>query len=198
MFLFGNFTPTLDVWSDFRLSVDTLSFNLGKSLELSGCRVCHSNAKYRKLDGKKPTPQICISSPMFSNEHASTGCFRFTFTIDKIIDMLQSPNNEAWVFKNLMDVKGQRRSCNNGDLCCIQTIYNASMSNSFESGYRATTYNCKKIRGSCFLCNQALKASILYCDMLWTGLKTKRKRKTFRTLSAACKNNRMETTVILQ
>ena len=40
-FIFNIFLNSFDVYSDTALAYNALTFNLGSSLLLSGCRVCH-------------------------------------------------------------------------------------------------------------------------------------------------------------
>ena len=39
--LFNVILPTGDVYSDVALMVNTITFNVASTLEISGCRVCH-------------------------------------------------------------------------------------------------------------------------------------------------------------
>lgn len=188
MLLFGNFTPSLDVWSDIQLSIDTLTFNLGKSLELSGCRLCHSIPPKQNNDLEESPTQTCISSPQFRKQHPSTGCFRFTFTIEKIIEIQESSKNEAWVFENNNDTVGHQGGCSDRDFCCIEKISSTKVSSIYKSKPRVTTYECKQLDEYCMLCFQANAVSIMHCDLLWNDLKSKTREPMRKIMHTAAQN----------
>ena len=59
----GIIAPTGDVWSDVKLLYDAVTFNLGTSYELAGCRACYGLHDDDVYMPKKDDCQVCVSHP---------------------------------------------------------------------------------------------------------------------------------------
>ena len=60
MYIFNIFLTSLDHYSDVSLAYETLNFDLGDSLLLSGCRVCHGKTASDIYSVKKTKCQKCV------------------------------------------------------------------------------------------------------------------------------------------
>ena len=60
--VFRIFLNTFDVYSDIALSTNTLTFNLGDSVLLSGCKVCHRREDKEIFLVNNSTCNICLTT----------------------------------------------------------------------------------------------------------------------------------------
>ena len=87
-FLFNIFLPTSDVGSDINLMYQALTFNLGESLELSGCKSCYfktlKDVYYPEIHLEEKKCQSLLYNPTLT-------CGRYLPSLNKIIEF-QSKN----------------------------------------------------------------------------------------------------------
>ena len=91
--LFNIFLPTGDVGSDVNLMFQALTFTLGESLELSGCRACYHKTEYEVYYREKA---------LLENECE-------TCLIDKQFDCGYSP----LMLNKLIELEGEKETCLN-------------------------------------------------------------------------------------
>ena len=60
--LFNVILPTGDVYSDVALMVNTITFNVASTLEISGCRVCHGRDEAEVYKALNQSCQQCMNS----------------------------------------------------------------------------------------------------------------------------------------
>ena len=60
-FAFNIFLNSFDVYSDTALAYNALTFNLGSSILLSGCRVCHGKENKDVFNYKNSSCQQCLT-----------------------------------------------------------------------------------------------------------------------------------------
>ena len=60
--IFRIFLNTFDVYSDIALSTNTLTFNLGDSVLLSGCKVCHGREDKEIFSANNSTCNVCVTT----------------------------------------------------------------------------------------------------------------------------------------
>ena len=58
---FNIFLNSFDVYSDIALTINTLTFNLGDSILLSGCKVCHGKDEKDVFEVKNNSCQQCLT-----------------------------------------------------------------------------------------------------------------------------------------
>ena len=94
--LFNIILPTGDVWSDLNLMYLTLTFNLGDTIELEGCKSCYYKTQkevyHPEKDLSKNECQTCLYED-------NLNCGRYTF-----------------ILKKLKEMKEQKETCGNNDI----------------------------------------------------------------------------------
>ena len=82
--LFNVILPTGDVYSDVGLMVKTLRFDLGDTIELSGCRSCYGKDEDDSILVENEACPVCV-------EHRKGYyCGDSPFTLNKILDLQAS------------------------------------------------------------------------------------------------------------
>ena len=121
---FNIFLNSFDVYSDIGLSLNTLTFNLGNSILLSGCRVCHGKDNQEVFKVKNNSCQHCLTKN--SNFH----CGASFEVLDKINELhaKETKNvceNEYFSVSLNYTTKGyvfKNDTCDdNEDVCCLHT-----------------------------------------------------------------------------
>ena len=79
--LFSILGPSGDIYSDVGLMVNTLTFNLGESLLLSGCRACYKRNEDEVYTLKNRPCQTCF------NDNEILDCGRHPQTLNKIQEL---------------------------------------------------------------------------------------------------------------
>ena len=64
-FFFNMILPSGDVYSDVYLLINVLTFNLGDSIELSGCKVCYGVTE-EELYAETTSCDVCFTSKLDS------------------------------------------------------------------------------------------------------------------------------------
>ena len=127
--LFGIIAPSGDVLWDFRLLFDTITFNLGASYELAGCRACYGLSEDEVYLPKKGSCQICLQHPRkretTSEYNPLTYCGQNSNYVDKLIQLEKELGctNKTWVFANDTDSFGREDTCDSNDDCCMPVSY---------------------------------------------------------------------------
>merc|ERR1711963_1104244 len=78
---FNIFLNSFDVYSDIALAFNTLTFNLGDSLLLSGCKVCHGKDDKDVFSVKNNSCQQCVTQNYYFE------CGRSFRILDKINEL---------------------------------------------------------------------------------------------------------------
>ena len=91
-FTFNIFLNSFDVFSDTALAYNALTFNLGSSLLLSGCRVCHGKVNKDVFNYINGSCQQCLTK----NYHFGCGrSFEMLNKLNELQNKLQEPSQWA-------------------------------------------------------------------------------------------------------
>ena len=86
--LFNIFLNSFDGYSDIALAINTLTFNLGDSILLSGCKVCHGKVDKDIFSGKSSSCQFCLT------RNKQFECGLSFQVLDKIIELEKNESCE--------------------------------------------------------------------------------------------------------
>ena len=112
--LFNVIFPTGDVYSDIALMVNTITFKIANTLEMSGCRICHGKDEtevYKQLNG---SCQQCLNS---------YACGSIPNVLNKKYDLQNKDTcqTDKWyvdLTSGSTDLK--KGSCDRSKTCCIE------------------------------------------------------------------------------
>jgi hypothetical protein len=79
--IFGLYLPTFDSGSDVFLMYNTITFNLGNTIELAGCRACFGYSPHLNQSKHSSSCKTCVTDGKGQNGYY---CGAFSQTIDKI------------------------------------------------------------------------------------------------------------------
>lgn len=127
---FNVFLKTLDVYSDTALAYKTLTFNLGNSLLLSGCRVCHDKEDIDVFTSVNRACQQCVTV------NKNFQCGNSFKILDKIHEFQQGDTcggehiNLKWTLKTEpLEVEfyiDENTTCDpSRHFCCFKNVKNA-------------------------------------------------------------------------
>ena len=113
--LFNVIFPTGDVYSDIALMVNTITFKIANTLEMSGCRACHGKDEtevYKPLNG---------SCQQCSNSYA---CGSIPNVLNKMVELQNKDTcqTDKWyvdLTSGSTDLK--KGSCDRSKTCCIES-----------------------------------------------------------------------------
>ena len=151
--LFNIFLPTGDVGSDVNLMYLTLTFNLGESLELSGCRACYQKTEnevyYRKKALLENECETCLVDKQFN-------CGESPLILNKLIELEGEKetclNNETFRLTN--ESKFEIGECDEAkDLCCVTKGKDMKKQHKIHT---VDQLDPKKLFGPCFPINYEL------------------------------------------
>ena len=118
-FFFNIILPSADEYSDVYLLKNTLTFNLGDSLQLSGCKVCHGVSE-DLLYSKTSACDVCLT-----NNYHFCGSYPSVLKKLAILQNKQECDNETFVVRKSRNndiIEFQNDACNRGDECCLQSF----------------------------------------------------------------------------
>ena len=149
-FIFNIFLPTGDVGSDLNLMHQALTFDLGSSLVLEGCKSCYHKTErelyHHEQENSKRECNICLYQPGLM-------CGQWSVTLQKIREMESERDNclidESYRFtKQAKFVYGECDEDN--DQCCVSKAKEKKISFSIHDLDR------KKLFWPCFTINEDL------------------------------------------
>ena len=160
--VFNLILPSGDVYSDVALMTNTLTFNLGDSFELAGCRICHGISE-DELYSKINSCDICLTNKYYD-------CGRSSSILNKITQLQNGKEcvNETFRVTNTLEFKSD--ACQKNDSCCLQSFD--------EHNIQSTSHLDPRVLTKCYLLSEQLeylefdlcyvfgKANINYCNRL--------------------------------
>ena len=147
--------PSADVYSDVYLLKNILTFNLGNSIELSGCRVCHGVTE-EELYAETTSCDVCLTSKLDScGGHPS---------ILKNITNIRS-KKECGNVEYRENTKGEhiKGNCHINDWCCLQSSKTIVKDINVLKLDPRLLYECFPLPSDFDHCYVTGKASGLYC-----------------------------------
>ena len=128
--MFNIILPTVDIGSDVYLLHNTLTFNLGDSLEMAGCRACFGKTDD---DVYKRLVTSCTTCTYGDANVGSTLCGQVPSVIDKLRHMQSTDSCEAkQAFRVDEDSVLHHDICGINDYCCIEKDKHMNVNDSFE------------------------------------------------------------------
>ena len=161
-FIFNMILPSKDVYSDVYLFINVITFNLGDSIELSGCKVCHGVSE-DELYAETTSCDVCMTSK-------SNTCGGYPSILKKMIDIqnkeecgddtyrVTSQNgfkNESSEFKN--------GACQKGDSCCLQSFKTKVNDINGQKLDPRLYFECFSLPSDFNYCYVTGKTSVYYC-----------------------------------
>ena len=131
-FIFNIFLNSFDVYSDTALAYNALTFNLGNSILLSGCRECHGKENNDVFQSKNNSCQQCFT------ENHRFQCGRSLEMLNKLNDLQNkdSCENEHFATNYNSSSKSyefRNEVCDkNSDNCCVENTEKPNMSSPLE------------------------------------------------------------------
>ena len=113
------FLKSLDIYSDVQLTTNTLTFNLGNTLLLTGCKICHNKENEDIYELKNKSCYQCVSK----NYNFQCG---HSFAMVNKLNELENSNTCIEVDYNLYlnettnDYDFKNEKCGDENVCCIQ------------------------------------------------------------------------------
>ena len=119
--VFNVFLPSTDIGSDIYLMKNTLTFQLGNSLELGGCKSC-----YRKTES-----EVYLSKNMVENEDCDWflqdsyfACGKYPLILNEINEHQNKQTSfETNTFRINHENEFDNNDCNETDNCCFVSKY---------------------------------------------------------------------------
>ena len=131
--LINVFLNSFDVYSDTTLIFNTLTFNLGSSFILTGCRVCHHKDDGEILSRKNQSCSQCWT------KNSQYWCGASAEMLDKSreLENKQSCENEYYAFQYNVDTSKslvfRKGKCNQeSDFCCLHSAKHSNISSSLD------------------------------------------------------------------
>ena len=131
--IFNIFLNSFDVYSDTALAYNALTFNLGDSLLLSGCRACHGKDNIDVFNCRNSFCKQCLTK-----NHMFT-CGRSFEMLDRLLELQNkhSCENEPFAFNFNASSKAydfRNGVCNTTtDRCCVDNTGKPNLSTSLDS-----------------------------------------------------------------
>ena len=137
---------SFDVYSDTALAYNALTFNLGSSILLSGCRMCHGKENKDVFKYKNSSCQQCLT------ENYEFGCGNSFEMLNKLHDLQnkESCENEHLAINYNSSSKSfefRNGICDkNSDICCVENTDKPNISSPLESlDRRITAFHTNKL-----------------------------------------------------
>ena len=170
--LFNILLPTGDIGSDLNLMHQTLSFNLGDSIELEGCKSCYFKLESDMYNPKKDLPKKECKTCFHTVKCGSM--FPFFKNLKELNERQElCLNDESFRITNkgiLHKEECDESQANNN--CCVRKTVGTKSENPINMlDPKKIFFSCRKFTSTLpkdlEFCLAAGKASGSYCDSLW-------------------------------
>ena len=114
--LFNVFLPSGDMGSDLFLMISTITFDLGDSIEMSGCRSCYGKSEEEVYYNRNSNQECQMCLDDFYGI-----CGAYPLMLNKLNDLQSKRNcrNESWrINENHFFENGTH--CKKKDKCCLE------------------------------------------------------------------------------
>ena len=131
--LFNVLAPSGDVYSDLALMVNTLRFNLGDSILVTGCRVCYGKDSHDVYSIVNRSCQQCLTTQPYTPM-----CSEYSKVLN-IYHEFQNSNvckkeKWRWFFDNVAyEFNSDYGECQVTDACCLENTKNKSVKSYFPN-----------------------------------------------------------------
>ena len=131
-FIFNIFLNSFDVYSDTALAYNALTFNLGSSILLSGCRVCHGKEYKDVFKYKNNSCQQCLT------KNGGFECGRSFEMLNKLNELQNKDSCENQHFAFNYNSSSKSYDFRNGvcdktsDYCCVENTDKPNISSPLE------------------------------------------------------------------
>ena len=126
--IFNVIMPTGDTGSDLSLMINTITFNLGDSLELEACKSCYNRRESEVYDSKLNSNSSCA----WVLEDQNSACGQYPFILKKLNE-LENTNycakHEHWTINATHRQFSNSSECISSDECCLKINYVNDISN---------------------------------------------------------------------
>ena len=159
--LFNIILPTGDVKSDLYLKYQTLTFNLGETLELEGCKSCfHKNENEVYYPDKYVTNSEC-KTDLFDKEH-DCGNLPFLKKLREIENEIGNCSNNKPVIRTCDECTGE---CDErSDVCCVTQTNEPKKENPIQKLDPKKSFACTYyVENELDYCIVSGIASLIYC-----------------------------------
>ena len=169
--------PSFDVFSDIKLSYDTVNYELTDEYELYGCRYCYQpGSKFYNNINVHNTCKTCISSPIDTRANPSLRCSNSIFALKTLLKMTKASQCSDRSLR--LPLRGNaflEEDCKSSDECCITNDEMSQTVSQFEShGPGTKPCACQEISSlgyetnirdadSCEACILSGRSSCSYC-----------------------------------
>lgn len=165
--LFNIFLPTGDVGSDLNLIYQTLTFNLGDSIELSGCKSCYHKSENDVYYPQKVFPRNECKTCLYNKNH---GCGVSNPTLIKRIELESEKDTclNNGTFRLTNEGRMEVGECDeDNDDCCITKSQDMNKRNQIQTldqlDPKKAFNPCVSIHSELHLCFVSGKASGINC-----------------------------------
>ena len=168
-FFFNMILPSGDVYSDVYLLINVLTFNLGDSIDLSGCKVCYGVTE-EELYAETTSCGVCFTSKLDS-------CGGFPVIL-KMLTNIQNQKECGNIIYRVHDsrvankkwnsrVEFKNYPCLHEGLCCLQSFKTVVNDINMLKLNPRLLYECfRNLHPDYDICYVTGKASGLYCSSL--------------------------------
>ena len=165
--LFNIFLPTGDVGSDVNLMFQALTFNLGESIELSGCRTCYHKSENQVYYSEKGLQENECETCLYDKKVVCGANHQF---LNKLIELEGEKetclNSETFRFTN--ESKLEVGECDDAnDACCVTNGKGMKKPNKVQRvdqlAPKKLFYVCTSINSELDICFVSGKASVFVC-----------------------------------
>ena len=120
--IFNVFLNSFDIYSDVALTYNTLTFNVGESFLLSGCKVCHGKEEIDVFSVKNDPCQVCLTR---NNNFQCGSNFEVLDRLNELEKNEVCGNNNFTFSINstLKSYEWNENTCSddyNKDVCCVE------------------------------------------------------------------------------
>ena len=158
-FCFNMILPSGDVYSDVYLLINVLTFNLGDSIELSGCKVCYGVTE-EELYAETTSCDVCFTSKLDS-------CGGYPQMLKKLTNIQNQKECGNNIYRVARTHEFNNHHCLNNDLCCLQSFKTVVNDINMLKLNPRLLYECfRNLHPDYDTCYVTGKASGLYCSSL--------------------------------
>ena len=158
-FFFNMILPSGDVYSDVYLLINVLTFNLGDSIELSGCKVCYGVTE-EELYAETTSCDVCLTSRLDS-------CGGYTSILKNLTNIQNQKECGNNIYRVQLDYVAHEFSNDPCNKCCLQSFKTVLNDINMLKLNPRLLYECfPNLHPDYDICYVTGKASGLYCSSL--------------------------------